>query len=232
VALSLPHNRGKRGWSLRKAPLTNNRIKFVLAVIEIAAICAFAVSGLIEAVRKRMDVVGVFTVAFVTAFGGGTLRDLLLDRRPLSWVQHQEYVWLVLGLTLAGPPLLGLMRHRWADRLMQATDAIGLGLFAASGAAFALAAGMPIIVVVLLGVVTGVFGGVLRDVLCNEIPVVFHDHRPYALCAFFGCWVLVGLDAAGAASWISLLAGAGTTTGLRLLALAMDWKIPSWPKEN
>ena len=115
---------------------------------------------------------------------------------------------------------------------MQATDAIGLGLFAASGAAFALAAGMPIIVVVLLGVVTGVFGGVLRDVLCNEIPVVFHDHRPYALCAFFGCWVLVGLDATGAAFWISLLAGAGTTTGLRLLALAMDWKIPSWPKEN
>lgn len=127
----------------------------MLAIIEIAAICAFAVSGLIEAVRKRMDVVGVFTVAFVTAFGGGTLRDLLLDRRPLSWVQHQEYVWLVLGLTLAGPPLLGLMRHRWADRLMQATDAIGLGLFAASGAAFALAAEMPIIVVVLLGVVTG-----------------------------------------------------------------------------
>jgi uncharacterized membrane protein YeiH len=202
----------------------------VLGIIEIAAIVAFAVSGLIESVRKRMDIVGVFTVAFVTAFGGGTLRDVLLDRRPLFWVQHYEYVWLVLALTLVGPPVLGLMRHRWADRVMQATDALGLGLFAVSGASLALAAEMPLIVVVMMGVVTGVFGGVLRDVLCNEIPVVFHDHRPYALCAFVGCWVFVGVDFVGAESWLALLAGAGATSGLRLLALALDWRIPSWPR--
>ncbi|WP_373509186.1 trimeric intracellular cation channel family protein, partial [Thiocapsa sp.] len=109
----------------------------MLTIIEIGAIIAFAVSGLIEAARRRMDIVGVFTVAFVTAFGGGTLRDVLLDRRPLFWVQHQEYVWLVLALTLIGSPLLGLMRHRWADRVMNVTDAIGLGLFAVSGAALA-----------------------------------------------------------------------------------------------
>lgn len=207
-------------------------LQTLLTVIEIAAICAFAVSGLIEAARKRMDIVGVFTVAFVTAFGGGTLRDLLLDRRPLAWVHHQEYVWLVLALAVAGPPLLGLMRHRWIERLMQATDALGLGLFAASGAALSLAVEMPVIVVVLLGVTTGVFGGVLRDVLCNEIPVIFQDHRPYALCAFIGCWVLVGLDYAGVESWLALAAGAGATAGLRLLALALDWKIPSWPKQS
>ncbi len=212
--------------------MNEQSLQTLLAVIEIAAICAFAVSGLIEAARKRMDSVGVFTVAFVTAFGGGTLRDLLLDRRPLSWVHHQEYVWLVLALAVVGPPLLGLMRHRWIERLMQATDALGLGLFAASGAALALAVEMPVIVVVLLGVTTGVFGGVLRDVLCNEIPVVFQDHRPYALCAFVGCWVLVGLDRAGAESWLALSAGAGAAAGLRLLALALDWKIPSWPKQS
>lgn len=203
----------------------------MLALIEIAAIVAFAISGLIESVRKRMDIVGVFTVAFVTAFGGGTLRDVLLDRRPLFWVQHHEYVWLVLALTLLGPPVLGVMRHRWADRVMQATDALGLGLFAVSGAALALAAEMPLVVVVIMGVVTGVFGGVLRDVLCNEIPVVFQDHRPYALCAFVGCSVFVGLDFVGAESWLALLVGAGVTTGLRILALALDWRIPSWPRD-
>lgn len=201
----------------------------MLALIEIAAICAFAISGLIESVRKRMDIVGVFTVAFVTAFGGGTLRDVLLDHRPFVWVAHQEYIWLVLGLTIAGPPLLRLMQHRAAVKLMQFTDALGLGLFAASGAALALVAGMPVTVVVLLGVITGVFGGVLRDVLCNEIPVVFQDHRPYALCAFIGCWVLVGLHTLEAPTWLSLTAGVVTTTGLRLLALALDWKIPAWP---
>jgi uncharacterized membrane protein YeiH len=204
----------------------------MLTIIEIGAIIAFAVSGLIEAARRRMDIVGVFTVAFVTAFGGGTLRDVLLDRRPLFWVQHQEYVWLVLILTLVGPPVLGLMRHRWADRVMQVTDAIGLGLFAVSGAALAMAAEMPLIVVVMMGVVTGVFGGVLRDVLCNEIPVVFQDHRPYALCAFVGGWIFVGVDAAGAESWLSLLMGAGATTGIRLLALALDWRIPPWPRHG
>ena len=202
----------------------------VLAIIEISAIIVFAISGLIEAVRKRMDVVGVFAVAFVTAFGGGTLRDVLLDRRPLFWVQHQEYVWLVLALALIGPLLLGVIRHQWVDRMLQATDALGLGLFAVSGASLALAAGMPLIVVALMGVITGVFGGVLRDVLCNEIPVVFHDHRPYALCAFCGCWVFIGLDFAGAEAWLALLAGAGVAAGLRLLVLALNWRIPPWPR--
>ncbi len=113
---------------------------------------------------------------------------------------------------------------------MNVTDALGLGLFAVSGAALAMVAEMPVIVVVIMGVVTGVFGGVLRDVLCNEIPVVFQDHSPYALCAFVGCWVFIGVDALGAEPWLTLLAGAGTATGLRLLALSLDWRIPPWPR--
>jgi uncharacterized membrane protein YeiH len=201
----------------------------LLTFIEISAIVAFAISGLIEAVRKRMDVVGVFSVAFVTAFGGGTLRDVLLDRRPLFWVQHQEYVWLVLVLTLIGLPLLRVLRHRSVSRVMEVTDALGLGLFAISGASLALAAGMPLIIVALMGVIAGVFGGVMRDVLCNQIPMVFHDHRPYALCAFGGCWVFIGLNVIGAEAWLALLVGVGTTAGWRLLALALDWRIPFWP---
>ena len=78
-----------------------------LIAIEVGGTLAFAMSGLIEATRKRMDIVGVFSVAFVSAFGGGTVRDLLLDRRPLFWVQNQEYVWLVIALALTAPPTIG-----------------------------------------------------------------------------------------------------------------------------
>jgi uncharacterized membrane protein YeiH len=87
---------------------------------------------LTAAVRQRMDVVGVFSVAFVSAFGGGTLRDVLLDRRPLFWVEHQEYVWLVLAMTLAAPLLLRAVRHQLVDKVTEVTDAFGLGLFAIS----------------------------------------------------------------------------------------------------
>jgi uncharacterized membrane protein YeiH len=202
----------------------------LLTVIEISAIIVFAISGLIEAVRKRMDLIGVFAVAFVTAFGGGTVRDVLLDRRPLFWVQHQEYVWLTLALTLIGPLFIRMLRHHWVDRVLQGTDALGLGLFAVSGASLALTAETPLIIAALMGVITGVFGGVMRDVLCNEIPVVFHDHRPYALCAFAGCWVFIGLNFAGAGDWLALPIGAATAAGLRILALALDWRVPSWPR--
>ncbi|MBZ4192741.1 MAG: trimeric intracellular cation channel family protein [Candidatus Contendobacter sp.] len=204
----------------------------LLSVIEVSAIVVSTISGLIEAFRKRMDAVGVFAVAFVTAFGGGTLRDVLIDRRPLFWVQHQGYVWLVLILTLIAPPLLRVVRHQLVDRLLQVTDALGLGLFAISGASLTLAAGMPLIIVTLMGVVTGVFGGVMRDVLCNEIPAVFHDRQPYALCAFCGCWVFLGLTGIGAEAWLAFLAGAGTASGLRLLVLAGGWRIPPWPPDR
>ena len=201
-------------------------------VIEVAATVAFAISGLTAAVRQHMDIVGVFSVAFVSAFGGGTLRDVLLDRRPLFWVEHQEYVWLVLAMTLAAPLLLRAARHQLVDKVTEVADAFGLGLFAISGASLAMVAGMPAIVSVLLGAVTAVSGGVLRDVLCNEIPKVFHDHRPYTLCTFVGCAVFLGLNALGAAPELSTAAGVGSTTGLRLLAVWTGWRIPAWPRHE
>jgi uncharacterized membrane protein YeiH len=207
-------------------------IEPLLIAIEVAATIAFALSGLIEATRKRMDVIGVFSVTFVSAFGGGTLRDVLLDRRPLFWVQHQEYVWLVLALTLTAPLLLRARRHQLMDKVMLVADAFGLGLFAISGASLALVAGMPAIIAVLMGAITAVFGGVLRDVLCNEIPKVFHDHRPYTLCIFIGCPVFLGLHALDVAPQISTGAGICTITGLRLLAVARGWKIPAWPPQK
>jgi uncharacterized membrane protein YeiH len=200
--------------------------------LDVAAIFVIALSGLIAGVRKEMDLVGLFTVAFVSAFGGGTLRDLLLDNRPFVWVKHDEYIWLILFLTLIAPPLIKLLRYRVAQWLMQVTDALALGLFAASGALLALNAAMPLTVVVLLGVVTGVFGGVLRDIFCNEIPAVFRDHQPYAICAFIGCWVLVALHTLQLPSWLVLTMGIATTTSLRLLGVIFGWRIPNWGRSG
>jgi len=207
-------------------------LETVLIVIEIVGTVAFAMSGLLEAIRKRMDIIGVFSVTFVSAFGGGTVRDVLLERRPFFWVQYQEYIWLVLVLTLAAPMLLRTRRHQFIEKCMEFADAAGLGLFAISGASVASIAGMPAIVSICMGAITAVFGGVSRDILCNQVPKVYRDHSPYTLCTIVGCAVFLGLDALGVPEHFSTSIGICMTTGLRLLAVKFEWLIPAWPLQK
>jgi uncharacterized membrane protein YeiH len=181
------------------ATLSGFALSQAQVAIEAVAIVAFALSGLIEAARKRLDAVGVVVVAGLTAFGGGTLRDVLLDRRPFFWVQHANWLWALLVLCVGAMLFMRARHFEPTERAVQWPDALGLGLFAAGGTQVALAMQMPAIVAVLMGMVTAVFGGVLRDVVCNEIPQAFSDHRPYALCAFAGGWALVGGPRAGLA---------------------------------
>ena len=196
--------------------------------VEVVATIAFALSGVIEGARKRLDAVGICVVAGLAAFGGGTVRDVLLDRRPLFWVQHAGWVWVLLALCIGAMLFMRAHHLEPTRRAMQWPDALGLGLFTAGGTQIALDAEMPAVVAVILGVVTAVFGGVLRDVVCNEIPRAFSDHRPYAICAFAGGWVMVLTHAAELPQWGSLLAAAGTATALRAAALALDWRLPAW----
>jgi uncharacterized membrane protein YeiH len=114
------------------------------------------------------------------------------------------------------------------ERAMQWPDAVGLGLFTAGGAQVALTQGMPVIVAVMMGVITAVFGGVLRDIVCNEIPSAFRDHRPYAICSFAGGWVLVGVQALHAPEWVGLLSATVVAAGFRVLALATGFTLPKW----
>jgi uncharacterized membrane protein YeiH len=199
-----------------------------LVVAEVAAIVAFMLSGLIEAARRELDAVGVCVVAGLTAFGGGTLRDVLLDRRPFFWVEHGAWLWLLFALCLGGMLVLRVRHFGLTERAMQWPDALGLGLFTASGTQIALAQQMPALVAVLMGVITATFGGVLRDIVCNEIPALFRDHRPYALCAFAGAWVAVATSWLGAPHWLVLAAAAGLTAGLRMLVLATGYRLPGW----
>jgi uncharacterized membrane protein YeiH len=203
-----------------------------LVIVEALAIFAFAISGLLEAARKRLDAVGVCMVTGLTAFGGGTLRDILLDRRPFFWVEHATWLWALLLLCVVAMFFLRTRHFELTERAMQWPDAVGLGLFTAGGAQMALTQGTPVIVAVLMGVITAVFGGVLRDIVCNEIPSAFRDHRPYAICSFAGGWILVGAQALDAPAWLGLLGATFITAGLRALALATGYKLPKWSPED
>jgi uncharacterized membrane protein YeiH len=189
----------------------------LIKFIEIMAILVGAFSGFIEARRKRMDLVGVFTVAFITAFGGGTLRDILLDKRPLFWVEHQEYAILIFVLALVASPLMKTLRHIVSERLIVIADAVGLGLFSVAGVSSALDAHMPLFIASMMGVITGIFGGVLRDIVCNELPMVFRDGKPYAICAFVGNWLFLAMGMHGLPHDFALWSSALFISGLRLV---------------
>jgi len=162
-------------------------LMLALSVAERLAIFAYAVSGFIEARRRRLDAVGTFLVAMATAFGGGTVRDVLLARRPFYWVEHQDYAVAIFVLSFFAPFVLKWTSLVLSERALLVADAIGLGLFSISGTSLAVSAQMPWFASIIMGVATGVFGGILRDVLCNDVPLILRDSRPYATCAFAGC---------------------------------------------
>lgn len=196
--------------------------------IEILAVIAFALSGLAAALRAGMDFVGVCFVAGVSAFGGGTIRDLLLDRRPFFWVEQDHLLWLVILLCLLSSIFIRQSDAELTEKWIQIPDAVGLGLFAALGAQIALIAGSSTIVAILMGVISSTLGGVLRDILCNVVPKVFNDHQPYITLAVLGSLIVVGLDQFGIAQWVALVAAVGVTTAARLLVLACNISIPIW----
>jgi uncharacterized membrane protein YeiH len=204
----------------------------ITKLLEMLAIIVGALSGFAEARNKRMDLVGVFIVAFITAFGGGTLRDILLDRRPLFWVEHQEYAILITALSVVATPVLNAARKFISRRFIVIADALGLGLFSVAGVSTSLDAGMPIFIASLMGVITGIFGGVLRDIICNEVPMVLRDQRPYALCSFIGCWFFLGMQHVGISPQYSLWLGALSITAMRLFTWAKDIRIGDWGRDS
>jgi len=197
-------------------------------LFEVIGTLAFALSGLIEAARKKLDLVGMAMVSGLAAFGGGTLRDVLLDRRPFFWFENDIWVWIIIVICL-GSLLFMRSRHlEPTERAMQWPDAIGLGAFTAGGTQLALSAGVPAVISVIMGVLTAILGGVLRDIVVNEIPKAFSDHIPYAVIAFTGGWVVVGLNLLNVDAFVAVAIGAVFTIVLRVLALLFGWRLPIW----
>lgn len=151
--------------------------------LDIIGTLAFAMSGALAAIDKKLDLFGVLVVSFVTALGGGTLRDLLTGVQPVGWMLNTEYLGIVLfgaGLSFVCRPVLSSLR-----KTLFAFDAAGLAVFTILGIEKVLALGLPPSVAVMMGMTSAVFGGVIRDILCNEIPLVFR-HEIYATACLAG----------------------------------------------
>jgi uncharacterized membrane protein YeiH len=198
----------------------------LLYIIEVTAILVFAYSGLIHARRSGFDLVGVLTIGFVTAFGGGTIRDVLLGVHPLYWIANWEFLILIMLLLPVELILLRLNKDLSSGRVLMVIDALGLGLFTASGVGIALAMNTPALPAAMIGVVTGTFGGVVRDILCNQKPQLFLPSEPlYATCAFLGAWIYFALIKLSVAPPAAILACIASVFVLRVLAVRFDVKL-------
>lgn len=195
-----------------------------LQLMDYLGVAVFATSGVLAAGRKQLDWFGVLVIATVTATGGGTLRDLLIDR-PVFWLGDTGYLWVILATTL-----LTLLIVRFRDiplRALLVADALGLALFAVSGARIAESAGFGGIVAVILGTMTGVAGGVFRDMLLAEIPLLLRDGEIYATAAIAGIIVYLLLQGAGFDRLTAGYAGMAAIVAIRFTAIFFGLRMPA-----
>lgn len=195
----------------------------LLHYLDLAGVAVFAASGVLAARDRDLDLFGVLVVATVTAVGGGTLRDVLLDRHPIFWISDPWYLIVVIAAGLLTVAYLRVRPPPGATLLT--ADALGLGLFALAGAQVAEAAQCPPLVVVLMGTMTAVTGGVLRDTLTARIPLVL-QREIYATAAVAGITVYLGLRAFEMPATASAVVGMVVVVTLRLLALRWDIHLP------
>lgn len=195
----------------------------VFYLLDQFGVVVFAVSGALAAGRKGLDFLGVVVIAAITAVGGGTLRDLLLDRHPIFWIADPAYLVVITATALL---TLGYVRVRPPPgNALVLADAMGLAIFTLSGAQIAEAAGLSPIIVVLMGTMTGVAGGVLRDVLSAEIPLILRRDL-YATAAIAGASLYLLMQALGADRPWAFGTGMAAVVTLRLLAVLRGWRLP------
>lgn len=195
----------------------------------LSAVAVNALTGVLDAGRKQMDLIGVVMVGAATALGGGTVRDVLLGR-PVFWIANQVYLIVALVATLI---VFFVVRNlRLPPRLFLIPDAFGLALFSIVGTQVALEWQAPWLVASLLGMITGVVGGVLRDVLCNEVPLIFVRGELYASAAWAGALALTGLQALGVSPVIGAWAGMTTVLVIRLGAMAFRITLPIYSERK
>lgn len=197
----------------------------MLTYIYLIAITAEAMSGALAAGRRNMDFFGVGVIAFITALGGGTLRDMLLGNFPVSWTQHPAYIYLTVSAGLLTILIARYMHH--LHKLFLLLDAMGLIAFTIIGCNVAHELGYNLPVVVMAGMITGICGGVLRDVLCQRVPVVFR-HELYASVSLLVALFYLQLDAMGVAHNLNLAASFALGMCLRLAALYWRWSLPTF----
>ncbi len=196
----------------------------LLSLLDYASVLIFALTGALVASRAQLDLVGFAFLAALTGIGGGTVRDVLLDRNPIFWIEQPAY----LLLTSAAAVLVFFTAHLVESRyrLLLWLDALALGVAVAAGTGVALAMEHHAIIVVLMGIVTGCMGGLLRDVVCNEVPLVLRQGELYVSAAFAGSCACVISGAFDLPDLAVLCTAIFVTVFLRAGSLAFGWRLP------
>ncbi len=196
----------------------------ILALLDYASVLVFALTGALVASRAQLDLVGFAFVACLTAVGGGTVRDLLLDRDPVFWIGQPAYIVIAVCAAILVFFTAHLMesRYRWLIWL----DSFALAIAVAAGTGMAAALGQPPVIVVLMGICTGCLGGLMRDVVCNEVPLVLKHGELYVSCALAGAALAETLGVFGVDPLLALGACAALTWGLRAGSLVFGWALP------
>jgi uncharacterized membrane protein YeiH len=198
----------------------------LVQVLDLLGIGVFAVSGALAAGRKRLDLLGVFVLASVTAIGGGTIRDLLLDRHPIFWLSDATFLIVIVGAVAITFAYVQWRRPPLASLLV--ADAFGLALFSIAGAQIAEREGLPAVSVIILGTITAVAGGVIRDLLSAEIPFVLRRGNLYASAVILGIGVYLVLEALGVDRQTAAVIGMAFIATTRLAAIRWGLMLPTF----
>ncbi|SIS84799.1 Uncharacterized membrane protein YeiH [Roseivivax lentus] len=198
----------------------------LFTLLDYAAVLVFAATGALSASRAQLDVVGFIFLACLTGVGGGTVRDLLLDRNPVFWIADPNYL-AVAGLTAL---VVFFTAHRLESRLvaLRWLDSAALGVAAAAGSGIAVSLGLPAPMVLVMGMVTACLGGLMRDVVTNDVPVVLSQGELYVTCALAGSLTTLGCAWLGLGDLIAAMACIAVTFGLRAGTLLLGWNLPTY----
>jgi uncharacterized membrane protein YeiH len=196
----------------------------VFHLLDIIGTLAFAMSGAVTAMNKKLDPFGVFIIAFVTAVGGGTLRDIMIGSTPVGWMLDLNYVYVII----VGYVLAIIFRKKF-DHLRKSLflfDTIGLGVFTLIGLEKGINVGLHPVICIALGTMTACFGGVIRDILCTEIPIIFR-REIYATICILGGIVFFVLRKLNLESDVLYLTTSLVIISVRLMAVKFKWYLPT-----
>ncbi|OAB77362.1 trimeric intracellular cation channel family protein [Cochleicola gelatinilyticus] len=191
--------------------------------IDILGTVAFSISGVLIALKKRMDPFGILIIAFVTAVGGGTLRDVLIDAN-VAWMRNLTYVYVIFASSVVA--VIFRKKLGYIRRSLFLFDTIGIALYTIVGVEKGVASGFPPLICIALGTMTACFGGVIRDILCNEIPIIFRKNIYATACILGGLTYFLLMKTSLSQNLIVILSGSVVIT-IRLLAVTFDWSLPS-----
>ena len=200
----------------------------LLLIIDILGTIAFAVSGGLTAMKKRLDLFGIFIIAFVTAVGGGTLRDILIDA-PVTWMNDLTFFYVIVIATILA--VIFRKKLNYVRRSLFLFDTIGIALYTIVGVEKGIAAGFSPVICVALGTISACFGGVIRDILCNEIPVIFRKNIYATACILGGFAYFLLIKTTLTADFVVLISGAIVIV-IRLLAVIFNLSLPNIYKKD